>query len=249
MAIVRYKIIFEYDGTKYCGLQKQQYLPNKSIEEVLENAVHAFSQERVKINASGRTDAGVHAFAQVAHFDLSKKFEPRKIVMGLNNYLHGEDIALLSCEIVHENFHSRFDAKMRHYRYLIINRSAPPILQKNRAWHMPQKLDFTAMRAAADFLIGEHDFSAFRDAECQAQSPIKTIEKITLIKNGDELAIEVSARSFLHHMVRNIVGTLIWVGIGKIKTTEMKNILESRDRTKSGPNAPAHGLYFLRVDY
>lgn len=247
--MIRYKITFEYDGTKYCGLQKQQDMPNRSIEEVLENAVYDLSQERVKINASGRTDAGVHAVAQVAHFDLNKKFEPRRIVMGLNNYLRLEDVALLSCEIVDENFHSRFNAKMRHYRYLIVNRSAPLILQKNRAWHVAQKLDFEAMKTAAQFLIGEHDFSAFRDAECQAQSPIKTIEKITLTKNGDEIIIEVSARSFLHHMVRNIAGTLVWVGIGKIKTAEIEDILKDRDRTKSGPNAPAHGLYFLRVDY
>lgn len=247
--MIRYKITFEYDGTNYCGLQKQQDLPNKSVEEILENAVCSLSQERVKINASGRTDAGVHAISQVAHFDISKKFEPHRIVMGLNNYLRAEDVAILSCEIVDENFHSRFDAKMRHYRYLIVNRSAPLILQKNRAWHVAQKLDFVAMQQASQFLVGEHDFSAFRDAECQAQSPIKTIEKIALTQNGDEITIEISAKSFLHHMVRNIAGTLVWVGIGKIKTTKMKNILESRNRTKSGPNAPACGLYFLRVDY
>ncbi len=247
--MIRYKITFEYDGTKYCGLQKQQDFPNLSIEEIVENAVYNLSKERPKINASGRTDAGVHAIAQTAHFDLHKNFEPHKIVKGLNNYLRGEDVAILHCEIVDENFHSRFTARMRHYRYLIVNRSAPLILQKNRAWHIAQKLDLEGMELAAKFLIGEHDFSAFRDSECQATSPIKTVEKIVLAKNGDELLIEVSAKSFLHHMVRNIVGTLVWVGIGKIKPQEMQNILASRDRKKSGPNAPAHGLYFLRVDY
>lgn len=249
MAIIRYKITFEYDGTNYCGLQKQPDMPNKSVEENLENAVFKLSQQRVKINASGRTDAGVHAIAQVAHFDLEKTFDPQKIISGLNNYLREEAIAVLACEIVDENFHARFNAKMRHYRYLIINRAAPPILQKNRVMHVANKLNIEEMRKAAEFLIGQHDFSSFRDAECQAPSPIKTIHKIDIRQNSEEVVIEVSAGSFLHHMVRNIVGTLVWVGIGKIKTAEVKNILQQRDRTKSGPNAPACGLYFLKVDY
>lgn len=249
MAIIQYKITLEYQGTNYCGFQKQPDMPNKSVEEILENAVFSFSQERIKIIASGRTDAGVHALGQVAHFDLNKKFEAHKIVSGLNNYLRGEDIAVLDCELVDEIFHARFSAKQRHYRYLIINRRAPLTLQKDRAWHLAQPLNLQDMAAAAQFLIGQHDFSSFRDSECQAKSAMKNIEKITLTKNGDEIAIEVSAKSFLHHMVRNIVGTLMWVGIGKIKIEDVKKILESRDRTKSGPNAPACGLYFLRVDY
>lgn len=247
--MMRYKITVEYDGTNYCGLQKQPDLQNKSVEEIIENAVFSFAQERVKINASGRTDAGVHALAQVAHFDLSKNFATHKIISGLNNYLRQEDIAIIDCQLVDENFHSRFNAKMRHYRYLIVNRRAPLTLQKNRAWHLTQQIDFKAMEQAAQFLVGEHDFSAFRDAECQAKSSVRTITGIILKKNADEIIIEVSAKSFLHHMVRNIVGTLVWVGIDKIKAEELKTILEKKDRTKSGPNAPACGLYFVRVDY
>lgn len=224
MAITRYKITFEYDGTNYCGSQKQQDLPNKSVEEVLENAVFDLAQQRVKIQLSGRTDAGVHAIEQVAHFDLNKEFEQNTIVRALNNYLRNEAVAILSCQIVDENFHARFTAKKRHYRYLIINRSAPPILQKNRAWHIGKKLDIAAMQAAAQFLIGEHDFSAFRDAECQASSPIKTIDQIKITESGDEISIDISAKSFLHHMVRNIVGTLSLVGNNKIKPEDIKNI-------------------------
>lgn len=249
MAITRYKITFEYDGSNYCGSQRQQDQINLSVEEALENAVQKFSQENAKINFSGRTDAGVHAIAQVAHFDLHKIFDPHRVVMALNNYLREENVAVIDCEIVDENFHSRFSAKMRHYRYVIINRRAPLILQKNRGWHIANKLDLAAMIHAAEFLIGTHDFSAFRDSECQAKSATRSISNISLKANGDEIIIEISAKSFLHHMVRNIVGTLVWVGTGKIKTEEMKTILRNRDRTKSGPNAPAYGLYFLGIDY
>ncbi len=246
---MRYKITFEYNGTNYCGFQKQPDQPNNSVEEILENAVFDLSQERVKIFASGRTDAGVHALAQVAHLDLNKKFDADTVVAALNNHLRPAEIAVIACEIVDENFHARFSAKTRHYRYILVNRRAPLTLQKNLAWHIPQKLDLAAMTKAAKFLIGEHDFSSFRDSNCQAKSATKNIRKIEITKNGDEIFIEVSARSFLHHMVRNIVGTLILVGSGKIESDEMKNILESHDRTKSGPNAPSCGLYFLSVDY
>ncbi len=249
MAITRYKITFEYDGTKYFGSQKQQDQPLKSVEEVVEVAVAKFSQENVKINFSGRTDAGVHALAQVAHFDLNKNFDPFRVIMALNNYLRDEAVSVNNCQIVDENFHARFSAKMRHYRYVIINRRAPLVLEKNRAWHIAQELNFAEMQKAADLFLGTHDFSAFRDAECQAKSPIRTIEKISLQQIDDKIIFEISAKSFLHHMVRNIVGTLVWVGIDKIKAQEIESILQSCDRTKSGPNAPAYGLYFLRIDY
>ncbi len=244
-----FKLTIEYAGTNYCGFQKQFGLQQKSVEEALEAAIHKLSQEQPKIFASGRTDAGVHALGQVIHFNLNKKFTPYKIQMGLNNYLREEDISVLSCEEVDENFHSRFDAKMRHYRYRIINRKAPLTIEKNRAWHVAQKLDVEEMKKAAEFLIGEHDFSSFRDAECQAKSPIRTVKKITIEKFGEEILFEISAKSFLHHMVRNIVGTLVWIGSGKLFAAEIKKILEVQDRTKSGPNAPACGLYFLKVDY
>lgn len=245
----RFKLTLEYDGSNYCGYQKQSDIAEKTIEGELEKAIFQLTQENVKITVSGRTDAGVHALGQVVNFDLSKNFDPYKMLMGLNNYLRDEDISVLNCELVNENFSARFDSKMRHYRYKIINRRAPLALQKKRAHHFIPPLDISLMQKAANFLLGEHDFSSFRDAECQASSPIRTLEKITISRNGEEIFIDVSAKSFLHHMVRNIAGTLIWAGVGKISPEEVKKILEARDRTKSGPNAPACGLYFLGVDY
>jgi len=247
---MRYKLTVEYDGSNYCGLQKQTDITQKSVEEVLETAIFQLTKERPKITASGRTDAGVHALGQVVHFDLKKKFAPYKMVMGLNNFLRAEDVVALDCELVDKKFHARFDAKMRHYRYRIINRCAPLTLERNRAWHIGgPKLDVKNMKKAAEFLIGEHDFSSFRDAQCQAPSAIRTLVKIEIIEKGEEILIEVSAKSFLHRMVRNIVGTLSWVGLGKITADKMKKILEAKDRTKSGPNAPACGLYFTKVEY
>lgn len=246
---MRYKLTIEYCGTNYCGFQKQPNFTQKSVEKVLEEAVFQMAKTRVKIIASGRTDAGVHALGQVIHFDLNKKFEPHRIIMGLNNYLQKEEVTILKCELVDENFHARFSAKARHYRYQIINRTAPLTLEKNHAWHLGQKLDVEKMKKAAKFLIGTHDFSSFRDKKCQAKSPITTIQKILVIQNNEKISIEISAKSFLHHMVRNIVGTLILIGSEKILAEEMQQILESKTRTKSGPNAPACGLYFLQVDY
>ncbi len=245
----RYKLTIEYDGTNYCGFQKQFGIVQKSVEEALEKAIFLLSQEQVKIIACGRTDTGVHALGQVVHFDMKKNLKTQRIVLALNNYLREENIVALNCEVVDENFHARFNAKMRHYRYVIINRTAPLVLRKNRAWHIVKKLDLEKMQEAANFLVGEHDFSSFRDAECQGKTPIKSIHKITITKNGDEVFIDISAKSFLHHMVRNIVGTLFWVGSEKILVSKMKEILDAKDRTKSGPNAPACGLYFLEANY
>lgn len=249
LKLMRYKITIEYDGTNYCGYQKQPDQKNRSIEENLENAIFSFSKEEVKIFASGRTDAGVHALGQVVHFDLSKEFDNYRVIFALNHYLLKEDIAVVDCQKVSQEFHSRFCAKMRHYRYIIINRTGSLTLQKNRAWHLRKILDIEKMQQASQFLIGKHDFSSFRDAECQSKTPIRSIENISIQKVGNELIIEVSARSFLHHMVRNIVGTLVWAGYNKIKPQDMKEILESKDRAKSGPNAPACGLYLLKIDY
>lgn len=250
---MRYKIIIEYDGSGYIGFQKQPTVKAKSVEEVLELALFKLTQKKIKIFVSGRTDAGVHALGQVIHFDLEKEFAPERILMGLNNYLRSEETSVICCSQVSAEFHARFSAKMRHYRYLLINRKAPLTLQKNRAWHVAKKLDISAMKAGADFLIGEHDFSSFRDSDCQASSPIRTMQKIVIEEKiggiAGEISIEFSAKSFLHHMVRNIVGTLVLVGLGKIQPEEIKKILQLRDRTKSGPNAPACGLYFLGVDY
>ncbi len=241
----RYKLTIEYDGSNYCGFQKQFNIQTKSIEEALEDAIFKMSQEKVKIFACGRTDTGVHSLGQVVHFDLEKKFEKHQIILGLNHFLSSENIVIIDCELVDENFHARFDSKQRSYLYKIINRTAPLTIDKNRAWHIAKTLDISAMQFASEFLIGNHDFSSFRDSECQAKTPIRSIEDIRIEKNGSEVLITIKAKSFLHHMVRNIVGTLVYIGLDKINSNDMKNILQAKDRKKSGPNAPAYGLYFL----
>ena len=245
----RYKLTIEYDGTPYCGFQKQLDIEQKSVEAVLENAIFLLSQEQVKIFASGRTDAGVHALGQVVHFDLNKNFAAHQIVLGLNHYLISEAVVAIACELVDQNFRARFDAKQRSYCYKILNRIAPPTLGRQRVWHVSKNLDLEEMKKASQFLIGNHDFSSFRDSECQAQTAVRTVNSIEIIKNDEEIFIKVSAKSFLHHMVRNIVGTLVFVGLGKFSAEYMREILESRNRTSSGPNAPAYGLYLERVDY
>jgi tRNA pseudouridine38-40 synthase len=247
----RYKLIIEYDGSSYHGFQIQNENHIKTVEGQLVKAFQNLTQSDVEIFASGRTDAGVHALAQTIHVDLPKEFSIHQLIMGVNFYLKDEEMAVIDAEIVDQNFHARFNAKMRHYRYAILNRKAPAVIEKNRVWHVGgKKLDILAMQKASEYLIGEHDFSSFRDAECQASSPIRTIENIKIFSNDDErIFVEVSAKSFLHHMVRNIVGTLVWVGKNKISVEEIKNILEAKDRSKSGPNAPSCGLYFLKTDY
>lgn len=245
----RYKLTIEYDGTNYSGSQRQSGVDLKTVEEVLEKAIFALAKEEVKIASSGRTDAGVHALGQVVSFDMEQKLPEDKIAGGINNFLRDEDISVLSCEVVDEKFHARFSAKKRHYQYVIINRYAPPILKRGRVWHVMRNLDVDAMKEATKCLVGEHDFSSFRDADCQSPSPIRILDKVEITQNGDEILVDFSGKSFLHHMVRNIVGTLSYVGLGKIKAEDMKVIRDAKDRTKSGPNAPAHGLYFVGVDY
>lgn len=247
----RYKLIIEYDGTNYCGFQNQNLAQKKTIEGEIIKALKKLTQFDVEISVSGRTDAGVHAINQIISFDLPKKISSHQFIMGMNFYLSNEMIAVKDSQIVSDDFNARFDAKMRYYRYIILNRKALPTIDKNRVWHIGGKnLDIDLMIDSSRYLIGEHDFSAFRDAECQAKSPIRTISKIDIKKTDDEkIIIEISAKSFLHHMVRNIVGTLVWVGHKKIQSQEIYEILKSRDRSKSGPNAPACGLYFLNTDY
>ncbi len=247
----RYKLILEYDGSSYRGFQMQNENHIKTVEGQLAKAFRNFTQNDVEIFASGRTDSGVHAIAQTIHVDLAQEFSSHQLIMGINFYLKDEEMAVIDAEIVDKNFHARFDAKMRHYRYAILNRKAPAVIEKNRVWHVGgKKLDILAMQKASEYLLGEHDFSSFRDAECQASSPIRSIKDIKIFSNdGERIFVEVSAKSFLHHMVRNIVGTLVWVGKNKISADEIKNILEAKDRSKSGPNAPSCGLYFLKTDY
>ena len=197
--------------------------------------------------SAGRTDAGVHAIAMVAHFDLDKEVDAQTVMRALNFYLINSPVSVLDCEIVNDDFHSRFSCVQRSYKYVVLNRSAPVVLQKNRVWWVPQKLNIDAMRDAAKKLVGKHDFSSFRAAQCQSKSPIKTLDSCDIIQNGDEIEFWFSARSFLHHQVRNMVGTLVEIGTGK--NYDIDEIFEAKDRSAAGVNAPACGLYFVNARY
>lgn len=243
----RYKIVLEYLGTNYCGWQKQSN--GLSLQQVIEEAIFSFSHEKVEVLASGRTDAGVHARGQVAHFDLEKLYEPRRLMHSINHFCRKHTIAVVACEATTQDFHARFSAQKRHYLYRILNRPAVNIIEKDLVSWIRYDLDIDAMKSSAQYLIGKHDFTSFRSKECQAFSPIKTLDKIDITKNGDYIEIRCSALSFLHHMVRNIVGSLIMVGSHKWQPIDMLTVLEAKDRSKAGPTAEACGLYFMKVDY
>lgn len=247
----RYRLDIEYDGTNYHGFQKQKTPDLPTIENSLLLALSKLGIKNCELTVSGRTDAGVHALCQTINFDIINKFSPYQLISGLNHHLrqNNELISILNCQIVDQNFNARLHAKMRHYRYVIINRKSPLTIDKNRAWHIPYQLNIGDMSRASQILLGEHDFSSFRDSDCQANSPIRTINKIFIDKIDSKLFIEVSAKSFLHHMVRNIVGTLVYVGSKRYEVDYIKDILSAKNRNKSGPNAPACGLYFLKTDY
>jgi tRNA pseudouridine38-40 synthase len=243
----KYKITIEYDGTEISGWQRQGNAP--SIQQFIEEAIESFSKEKVIVYAAGRTDAGVHALGQVAHFELEKDFPDYVVKRAINHFLKPNKIIILHCEIAESEFHARFSAKKRNYRYVILNRSSPSVLEANRAWHIHEKLDLVKLQEAANLLIGKHDFSSFRATHCQAQSPIKTLDEIKIYQEADKVIFTLRATSFLHHMVRNIVGTLILVGLGKWKVEDIKKALEAKKRAQAGPTAPAHGLYFTKVEY
>lgn len=245
--MTRYKITIEYDGINFAGWQRQSNAP--SIQQCIEEAIEKFSRETPSIYGSGRTDAGVHAHAQVAHFDLEKEYTPQSIIGAINHFIKPHRIVITHCEITSNDFHARFSAKKRHYRYLILNRNAPSSLDANRSWHIRAKLNIEAMQLAADSIIGQHDFTSFRATHCQALSPIKTLDEIKIYQQDEQIIITIKARSFLYHMVRNIVGTLIPIGLGKLKIEEMSKILKSKDRKNAKVTAPAHGLYFSMVEY
>lgn len=250
----RWKLIIEYDGTDFCGWQWQEN--GLSIQECLETAVFKFSGERVAAHVAGRTDSGVHAVGQVAHIDLERVSEAKTIRDAINFHLRPKPIAIVEAIPVEGNFHARLGALKRTYCYKILcNRRAPTMIDANRVWHFSRDLDVASMNKAAKHLIGTHDFSSFRAAECQAKSPIKTLSRLEFIEHTDALGfgkhIEMwaEARSFLHHQIRNFVGTLKLVGEGKWSPDDVKVALEARDRTKAGPMAPSSGLYFVAVDY
>ncbi|MDR3424871.1 MAG: tRNA pseudouridine(38-40) synthase TruA [Alphaproteobacteria bacterium] len=243
----RWKLTIEYDGSGFCGWQRQTNAG--SVQQTLEEAIAKFSGEIVTLHVAGRTDAGVHARAQVAHFDLNKETSGDIIRDALNFYLRPNKIAILNAAPVDENFHARFDALKRSYRYRIINRRAPLALHYQYAWHVAHELDIGAMQQAADVLIGHHDFSTFRARNCQANSPVKTLDRCDLTRDGEEIIVTVEARSFLYHQVRNMAGTLCLVGTGRLTLDDFKTAFAACDRAKGGPTAPAQGLCLWSVSY
>lgn len=243
----RYKLTIEYVGTPFVGWQEQAN--GRAVQQALTEAIEKFCGKRVTVYGAGRTDAGVHALGQVAHIDLAKDWEGDTVREAINQYLKPEPIAILDVERAAEDFDARFSARMRHYRYRIVNRRAPLTLERDRAWRVPVPLDAEAMDAAAQALIGKHDFTTFRAAECQAKSPIKTLDAMRVERRSAEIMVNASARSFLHHQVRSMVGTLKLVGEGKWSKADVAAALAARDRKACGPVAPAHGLYLVSVDY
>ena len=243
--MTRYKINLEYDGTDLIGWQKNS--DGVSVQSLVEDAIFNFCGERVTVFSAGRTDAGVHAISMPAHFDLVKEQDSETIKRALNFYLVNKPVSVLNCTKVSDDFHARFSCVARHYKYVVVNRSAPVVLNKNRVWWVPQKLDVDAMKKAAGKLLGKHDFTSFRAAQCQAKSPIKTLDSVSITQNGEEIIFKFSARSFLHHQVRNMVGTLVEIGMGK--PYDIDEIFVAKDRSAAGITAPASGLYFVAADY
>ncbi len=243
----RWKLTIEYDGTDFCGWQKQNDCV--TVQQVIEEAILSFSGEPASLFVAGRTDSGVHALAQVAHFDLEKEFEPHAISGAINYFVRPHRVSILKAERVAPDFHARFDAKARSYRYLIVNRHAPLALTASHAWHYPKPLDAQAMQSAAQLLLGKHDFSTFRASHCQANSPIRTLDQMDIMRQDDLIVLETSARSFLYHQVRNMVGTLAMVGSGQWSVQDFAEAFAAADRTKGGPTAPPDGLYFQSVLY
>lgn len=245
--MARWKLIVEYDGGPFVGWQRQPNGP--SIQAALEDAVTAFSGEEALVQGAGRTDAGVHALAQVAHLDLERAADAKTVRDAINHHLGEFPIAVLSAEAVDDEFHARFSATGRAYIYRILNRRARPTLDWGRVWQVPKNMDVDAMHDAAQILVGRHDFTSFRASECQADSPVKTLDRLDVSRRGEEIEIVAEARSFLHHQVRNFTGTLVQVGRGRWSPRHVEDILAAKDRAAAGPTAPPQGLYLTRVVY
>jgi tRNA pseudouridine38-40 synthase len=243
----RYRLTIEYDGGPFVGWQRQA--EGASVQAALEEAIEKLSATRVTVTGAGRTDAGVHALGQVAHFDLEKEYAADKVRDALNYHLKPAPISVLDAAVADGEFHARFSATARHYLFRILNRRSPPTLERGKVWPVAIALDAEAMHAAAQYLVGQHDFTTFRAAECQARSPVKTLDRLEVFRRGEEIHIEASARSFLHHQIRSFAGTLKLVGEGKWPPLGVKKALEARDRSACGPVAPPDGLYLVRVDY
>jgi tRNA pseudouridine38-40 synthase len=245
--VPRYRLTVEYDGAPFVGWQRQDNGP--SVQGALEEAVRKFAQEDVNVQGAGRTDSGVHALGQVAHFDLVKDASADTVRDALNFHLRPNPVSVIEASIAEPDFHARFSAKGRVYEYRIVNRRAGLALERGHAWHIPYALDAAAMHEAAQVLIGRHDFSSFRSADCQAESPVKTLDVLNVSRHGEGIVIRAEARSFLHSQVRILVGTLKLVGDGHWGVSSVAKALAACNRTKAGPTAPPDGLYLVRVIY
>jgi tRNA pseudouridine38-40 synthase len=243
----RYKLLIEYDGTPFFGWQMQDAGP--SVQGALMAAAEAFCGERVKVQGAGRTDAGVHALGQVAHVDLAKDWPTDTVRDALTARLRPHPIAVLAAEKVPDTFDARFSARQRHYLYRIVNRRSDLALERGRAWRLPRRLDEAAMAAAAQRLVGRHDFTTFRHVDCQAKSPVKTLDQLDVVRSGEEVRIIACARSFLHSQVRSMVGALVLVGDGRWTADDLAAARDARDRSACAPVAPPDGLYLVKVDY
>ena len=243
----RYKIKIEYEGTPFVGWQFQKN--GQSVQEVLQEAIFNFSGEKVIVTGAGRTDSGVHALAQVAHFNLKKKIKKINLLPAINQNIGDKPVTVLKINKTNKKFHARFDAKKRTYQYIIINRQSPLTLQKNKAWHVRKKQDIKAMKKGAKLLLGTHDFSTFRASSCEAKSPVKTMENISIKKNKEKITFQFTSRSFLQHQVRSMVGCIKYLGDGKWNLANFRKSFQSKNRKKCAPPAPACGLYLKNVSY
>jgi tRNA pseudouridine38-40 synthase len=243
----RYKVLIEYDGTNFAGWQRQKNSP--SVQDEIDKAIFKFTHEEVLVYGSGRTDAGVHALGQVAHFDLIKPCPAHTIIRATNYHLRPHKIVLLGCEAVDEAFHARFSAKQRAYKYIILNRGSAPTIAANRVWHVKEPLEIALMQKAAQLFEGMHDFTSLKTADCQAKSYLRTIDYIKISKQQDYITIEIAARSFIHNMVRNIVGMLRMIGNQDWTNENIVSLLEAKDPTSQKVTAPACGLYLEKIEF
>lgn len=245
--MTRFALTLEFDGGPFMGLQRQAHGP--SVQQAVEDAAHAVTGEAVVMHAAGRTDAGVHGLGMRVHLDIAKPFAPFRLMEALNARLRPNPVAVLSCEVVPDDWHARFSCIGRAYIYRIANRRAPLTLERGKAWQVTKPLDEAAMHRAAQALVGRHDFTTFRSAHCQSASPLKSLDRLDVRREGEMVLIEAEARSFLHHQVRSMVGTLALVGMGRWREEHVAEALEAKDRQRLGLNAPPDGLYFVRAVY
>lgn len=245
--MTRFALTVEYDGRPFMGWQRQDHGP--SVQQAIEEAAFAITGEHAGVHAAGRTDAGVHALAMRAHVDIAKPLTPFRLMEALNARLRPAPVAILACEAVADDWHARFSCVARHYEYRIVQRRAPLTWEQGLAWRIPGDLDAAAMHAAAQRLVGRHDFTTFRSAHCQADSPLRTLDRLDVARSGDRITVRASARSFLHHQVRSMVGCLALVGQGRWSADDLRAALDARDRAALGLNAPSDGLFFVGADY